>query len=66
MIFQLIFFINFIFQAKSFKINFCEEALGNWNLLYSDNNLFNLDKNKFNINILPVENRIDKLSVKIN
>ena len=61
----IIIFLLFVIQTNSFKINFFDPVIGKWNLLYCDNPLLNLEKNKCELFIAPYEDKIDKLSVKI-
>lgn len=59
-------YVFFLFQIKhifSFRTNIFDNAIGKWKLLYNDNK--NIKNNNFNINISPLDNRIDQLSVKI-
>jgi hypothetical protein len=65
MICLIIILLLFVNVYDSFKINFFDPVIGKWNLLYCDNPLLNLDKNKCELSVDPFENKIDKLSVKI-
>jgi hypothetical protein len=56
-------FLLLIVNVHSFKINFFDPVIGKWNLLYCDNPVLNLEKNKCELNISP--EKIDKLCVKI-
>ena len=60
-----IIFLLFVSVVDSFKINFFDPVIGKWNLLYCDNPILNLDKNKCELEVVPFEHKIDKLSVKI-
>ena len=59
-------FLLLIVSVYSFKINFFDSVIGKWNLLYCDNPILNLEKNKCELNISPYEDKIDKLFVKIS
>ena len=59
-------YIILLFQIRhvySFRTNMFDNAIGKWKLLYNDN--MNIKNNNFDIDISPLDNRIDQLSVKI-
>jgi hypothetical protein len=61
-----IFLIPLIFyKVYSFNINFFDPAIGNWKLLYCDNQILNLEKNKCELSIFPSDNKSHKLAIKI-
>jgi hypothetical protein len=62
---NILFFSLVLYKVFSFNINFFDPAIGNWKLLYCDNKLLNLEKNKCELSIFPDENISNKLGIKI-
>jgi sporulation protein YlmC with PRC-barrel domain len=61
--YNYIILISNIIHIYSFRTNIFDNAIGKWKLLYNDNK--NININNLDIDITPLDNKIDQLSVKI-